>query len=64
MANRCFTPSPEAVAEAQRVLAAYQEAESGGRGALALEGQFVDAVHVHMARQTLARAEMAAGGAR
>jgi citrate lyase subunit beta/citryl-CoA lyase len=63
-ANRCFTPSPEAVAEAQRVLAAYQEAESGGRGALALEGQFVDAVHVHMARQTLARAEMAAGGAR
>ena len=25
-ANRCFTPSPEAVAEAQRVLAAYQEA--------------------------------------
>jgi citrate lyase subunit beta/citryl-CoA lyase len=63
-AIRWFTPSPEAVAEAQRVLAAYQEAESGGRGALALEGQFVDAVHVHMARQTLARAEMAAGGAR
>jgi citrate lyase subunit beta/citryl-CoA lyase len=64
VALRCFTPSAEAVAEAQRVLAAYQEAESGGRGALALEGQFVDAVHVHMARQTLARAEMAAGGAR
>jgi citrate lyase subunit beta / citryl-CoA lyase len=63
-ANRCFTPSPEAVAEARRLLAAYQEAESGGRGALALEGQFIDAVHVHMARETLARADMAAGGAR
>ena len=37
VANRCFTPSPEAVAEARRVLAAYEEAESGGRGALALE---------------------------
>jgi citrate lyase subunit beta/citryl-CoA lyase len=59
VANRCFTPSPEAVAEAQRVLAAYGEAESGGRGALALGGQFVDAVHVHMARETLARAQLA-----
>lgn len=63
-ANRCFTPSPETVAEARRLLAAYQEAESGGRGALALEGQFIDAVHVQMARETLARADMAAGGAR
>ena len=59
VANRCFTPSPEAVAEARRVLAAYEEAEGGGRGALALEGQFVDAVHVHMARETLARARLA-----
>jgi citrate lyase subunit beta/citryl-CoA lyase len=59
VANRCFTPSPEAVAEARRVLAAYGEAEGGGRGALALEGQFVDAVHVHMARDTLARAQLA-----
>jgi citrate lyase subunit beta / citryl-CoA lyase len=62
VANRCFTPSAEAVAEARRLLAAYQEAQSGGHGALALEGQFVDAVHVHMARETLARAELAAGG--
>jgi citrate lyase subunit beta/citryl-CoA lyase len=59
VANRCFTPSPEAVAEARRVLAAYGEAEEGGRGALALNGQFVDAVHVHMARDTLARARLA-----
>jgi citrate lyase subunit beta/citryl-CoA lyase len=62
VANRCFTPSAEAVAEARRLLAVYQEAQSGGHGALALEGQFVDAVHVHMARETLARAELAAGG--
>jgi citrate lyase subunit beta/citryl-CoA lyase len=59
VANRCFTPSPEAVAEARRVLAAYEAAEVGGRGALALDGQFVDAVHVHMARETLARARLA-----
>jgi citrate lyase subunit beta/citryl-CoA lyase len=59
VANRWFTPSPEAVAEARRVLAAYEEAEGKGRGALALEGQFVDAVHVLMARDTLARARLA-----
>ena len=59
IANRCFTPAPEAVAEAQQVLAAYAEAEGDGRGALAVAGQFVDAVHVHMARETLARARLA-----
>jgi citrate lyase subunit beta/citryl-CoA lyase len=59
VANRCFTPSPEAVAEARRVLAAYETAEGAGRGALAVDGQFVDAVHVLMARETLARAQLA-----
>lgn len=57
--NRCFTPSTEAVAEARRILAAYDEAAGEGSGALALEGHFVDAVHVEMARQTLARARLA-----
>jgi citrate lyase subunit beta/citryl-CoA lyase len=41
------------------VLAAYEEAEEKGRGALALEGQFVDAVHVLIARDTLSRARLA-----
>jgi citrate lyase subunit beta/citryl-CoA lyase len=63
MANRCFSPSAEAVAEARRVLVAYEAAERGGRGALSLEGQFVDAVHVHMARETLERAQQAGGAA-
>jgi citrate lyase subunit beta/citryl-CoA lyase len=59
VANRGFTPSPEAVAEARRLLAAYGAAEEAGRGALAVEGRFVDAVHVHMARDTLERARLA-----
>jgi citrate lyase subunit beta/citryl-CoA lyase len=63
VANRCFTPSAEAVAEARRVIAAYEAAEGDGRGALAIDGQFVDAVHVHMARETLARAKLAGGRA-
>ncbi len=57
--NRVFTPSPDAVAEAQRVLAAYEAAQAEGTGALALDGRFIDAVHVAMARETLARARLA-----
>jgi citrate lyase subunit beta/citryl-CoA lyase len=57
--NRLFTPSPDAVEHARRVLAAYEAAEAGGAGALSLDGQFVDAVHVAMARETLARARLA-----
>jgi citrate lyase subunit beta/citryl-CoA lyase len=57
--NRVFTPSAEAVAEARRVLAAYEEAAEQGAGALALDGRFIDAVHVSVARQTLERARLA-----
>ena len=57
--NRLFTPSPDAVAQARRVLAAYDEAAGQGAGALSLDGHFIDAVHVSMARQTLERARLA-----
>jgi citrate lyase subunit beta/citryl-CoA lyase len=57
--NRLFTPSAEVVEEARRVLSAYQAAEGEGSGALALDGRFIDIVHVHMARETLARARLA-----
>jgi citrate lyase beta subunit len=59
VANRHFTPSATEIAEAERVLAAYDAAQTAGSGALALEGQFVDAVHVVMARATLTRARLA-----
>jgi citrate lyase subunit beta/citryl-CoA lyase len=55
--NRVFTPTPEAVAEALRVLAAYGDAEARGMGAVSLDGRFIDAAHVTMARQALARAQ-------
>jgi len=57
--NRLFTPSAEAVDHARRVVAAYEEAEAAGSGALTLDGQFIDAVHVAMARETLMRARLA-----
>ena len=57
--NVVFTPTPEAVADARRILAAYGEAEAQGAGALQLDGRFIDTVHVAVARQTLARARLA-----
>ena len=59
VANRFYTPSPETVAEAKRTLAAYDAAEAAGAGALALDGRFIDVVHVAAAREVLARARLA-----
>lgn len=58
-ANRVYTPSAEAIAEAQRLLRAYDRAAAEGSGALVLDGRFVDAVHVRIACETLARARLA-----
>jgi citrate lyase subunit beta/citryl-CoA lyase len=57
--NRLFTPSKEVVDQARRVVAAYEEAEAAGDGALTVDGQFVDAVHVATAREMLTRARLA-----
>lgn len=51
--NRCFAPSPEELAWAQRILAADAE---GNGSALALEGQMVDRPVVLRARKILAQA--------
>jgi len=57
--NRLFTPTAEAIAEARRVVEAYEAAAEHGTGALSLDGRFVDRVHVELARETLARARLA-----
>lgn len=40
--NRVFQPTPEEIAQAKRIIAAYEEAERQGRGAVGLEGMVVD----------------------
>ena len=52
--NSTFTPSPEAVAEAAKVVAAFREA--GDPGVLALDGQMLDRPHLRLAERILARA--------
>jgi citrate lyase subunit beta/citryl-CoA lyase len=54
--HRAFAPSPEEVAEARRVLAAFDATEARGDGVLALDGQMIDAPVVARAREVLALA--------
>jgi citrate lyase subunit beta/citryl-CoA lyase len=55
-ANAAFSPSPEAVAKARRVVAAFDEAEAKGLASIQLDGQFIDYPIVQRARHVLAKA--------
>jgi citrate lyase subunit beta / citryl-CoA lyase len=56
---RAYTPSADAVAHAERVLAAFAEAESQGVAALRVDGRLVDYPVVEAARRTVAEAARA-----
>src|SRR5690606_10255039 len=51
--NEGFSPSPEAVADAQALLAALAEAQREGRGAFAFKGKMVDPPVIARAREVL-----------
>ena len=55
--NAAFSPSPKEIAHAQRLMAAWQEAEAAGRGSLALDGKMVDIPVVKRAQNLLNLAE-------
>lgn len=59
--NRVFAPTPEEVAWAERVVAAFEEGVAAGRGAVGLDGAMVDLPVVERARQVLAEAKGAEG---
>jgi citrate lyase subunit beta / citryl-CoA lyase len=58
IANEVYAPTADEIARAERNVAAYREAEAKGRGAVGVNGVLVDAAHVKMAEQTLARAAL------
>ncbi len=51
--NEVFSPTDEDVAYAERVVAAFEEAEAAGQGAVALGGQLIDRPIVERARRVL-----------
>lgn len=55
--NRVFAPQPEELEWARRVIAAYEEGVSQGRGAVALAGELVDLPVVERARRLLSEAK-------
>jgi citrate lyase beta subunit len=56
IANTVYSPTADEIARARCNVTAYREAEANGRGAVGVDGVLVDAAHVKMAEETLARA--------
>jgi citrate lyase subunit beta/citryl-CoA lyase len=52
--NETFSPHPDDVAYARRVMAAWEEAEAAGRGSLSIDGRMVDVPVVKRAQNLLA----------
>ncbi len=57
VANEVFAPSPVALDEARRIIAAFEEAERAGRGVAVVDGRLVENLHVENARRLIALAE-------
>lgn len=55
--NAAFTPSSAEVDRARKIVAAYGLPENASRGAIQLDGQMVERLHLEMAKRTLAVAD-------
>ena len=53
--NEVFSPTDKEVDWAEKVIAAYEEANAAGSGSLSVDGQMVDAASIKMARNVLDR---------
>jgi citrate lyase subunit beta/citryl-CoA lyase len=61
--NEVFSPVPDDVALARRIIAAFELPENAAKGAIAIDGRMVERLHRDMARRTVAIAEAIAAGA-
>ncbi|MCP3419948.1 MULTISPECIES: HpcH/HpaI aldolase/citrate lyase family protein [Bradyrhizobium] len=55
--NAIFTPPEAEVAEARKIIAAFEKPENASRGAIQLDGRMVERLHAEMARRTIAIAD-------
>ncbi len=55
--NEGFSPTPAEVAEAERVVAAYEAAKSAGRGSIDLDGKMLDVPVVQRSERVLRTAQ-------
>jgi citrate lyase subunit beta / citryl-CoA lyase len=52
--NAIFTPPADEVAEARKVIAAFELPENASRGAIQIDGRMVERLHADMAKRTIA----------
>lgn len=52
--NRVFAPAGDEVDRARRIIEAFEQAESEGRGVVTVDGRMIENLHVDQARRTLA----------
>jgi citrate lyase subunit beta/citryl-CoA lyase len=55
--NTAFSPSPEEIAQARKMIAAFDLPENSGKGVVSIDGRMVERLHADMARRTVAIAE-------
>ncbi len=55
--NKAFSPSPADVAQARKMIAAFDLPENKGKGVVSIDGRMVERLHADMARRTVAIAE-------
>jgi citrate lyase subunit beta/citryl-CoA lyase len=55
--NQAFSPSAEEVAQARKLIAAFDLPENKGKGVVAIDGRMIERLHAEMARRTVAIAE-------
>src|SRR4051794_1144651 len=55
--NAIFTPPAEEVAQARKIIAAFQQPENASRGAIQLDGRMVERLHADIAKRTIAIAD-------
>lgn len=52
-ANAAFSPSPEEITEAKKIIATYETATKKGKGVVLIDGKLVEALHVENAKRIL-----------
>ena len=55
--NTVFSPSPDEIAQAKKMIAAFDLPENKDKGVVQIEGRMVERMHAEMARRTVAIAE-------
>jgi len=59
--NQVFSPAPEEVAQARKIIAAFALPENQDKGVVQIDGRMVELLHAEMAKRTVAVADAIAG---